>query len=51
VLEGIEALSETLQARLLSAINDQGTPAETVIVAISKPARGRTYGPKMRCRY
>ena len=35
VLEDVEALSESLQARLLSAINDQGTPAETRIVAIS----------------
>ncbi len=34
VLEDIEALSDTLQARLLSVINDQGTPAETRIVAI-----------------
>lgn len=34
VLEDIEALSDTLQARLLSFINDQGTPAETRIVAI-----------------
>ncbi|MGH1426010.1 MAG: sigma-54-dependent transcriptional regulator [Pseudooceanicola sp.] len=35
VLEDIEKLSETLQARLLSVINEQGTPAETRIVAIS----------------
>ncbi len=34
VLEDIEALSGPLQARLLTAINDQGTPAETRIVAI-----------------
>ncbi|MEM6311522.1 MAG: sigma-54 dependent transcriptional regulator [Pseudomonadota bacterium] len=34
VLEDVEALSETLQAKLLSYINDQGTPAETRIVAI-----------------
>lgn len=34
VLEDIEALSQTLQARLLTAINDQGIPAETRIVAI-----------------
>ncbi|WP_370227272.1 sigma-54-dependent transcriptional regulator [Cognatishimia sp.] len=34
VLEDIEALSDTLQARLLSAINEQGTPAETRIIAI-----------------
>ncbi|MCF2872699.1 sigma-54 dependent transcriptional regulator [Octadecabacter sp. G9-8] len=34
VLEDVEALSETNQARLLTAINEQGTPAETRIVAI-----------------
>ncbi len=34
VLEDIEALSHALQARLLTAINNQGTPAETRIVAI-----------------
>ena len=34
VLEDIEALSDKLQARLLTTINDQGTPAETRIVAI-----------------
>ena len=34
VLEDIEALSSSLQARLLTAINEQGTPAETRIVAI-----------------
>ncbi|MCG6902782.1 MAG: sigma-54 dependent transcriptional regulator [Rhodobacter sp.] len=35
VLEDIEALPQSLQARLLSWMNDQGTPAETRIVAIS----------------
>ncbi|MBT9383642.1 sigma-54 dependent transcriptional regulator [Pseudooceanicola sp. CBS1P-1] len=35
VLEDVEALSDQLQARLLSAINEQGTPGETRIVAIS----------------
>ncbi len=35
VLEDIEALPQELQARLLSWMNDQGTPAETRIVAIS----------------
>lgn len=35
VLEDIESLSDTLQARLLSVMNEQGTPAETRIVAIS----------------
>jgi DNA-binding NtrC family response regulator len=34
VLEDIEALPQTLQARLLSWMNEQGTPAETRIVAI-----------------
>lgn len=34
VLEDIEALSSTLQARLLQFINDQGAPAETRIIAI-----------------
>jgi len=34
VLEDVEALSDKLQAKLLTAINDQGTPAETRIVAI-----------------
>jgi len=35
VLEDIETLSEALQAKLLNAINEQGTPAETRIIAIS----------------
>ena len=35
VLEDIEVLSDSLQARLLSVLNDQGTPAETRIIAIS----------------
>ena len=34
VLEDIEAMSGTLQARLLSVINAQGTPSETRIIAI-----------------
>jgi DNA-binding NtrC family response regulator len=34
VLEDIEALSASMQARLLTAINEQGSPAETRIVAI-----------------
>ena len=34
VLEDIEALSQSLQARLLMSINEQGAPAETRIVAI-----------------
>ncbi|KAA2317167.1 sigma-54-dependent Fis family transcriptional regulator [Pseudooceanicola sediminis] len=35
VLEDVEALSDSLQARLLSVINEQGMPGETRIVAIS----------------
>src|SRR6056297_1571109 len=35
VLEDIESLSEAAQARLLTFINDEGTPPETRIVAIS----------------
>ncbi len=35
VFEDIDALSEALQARLLTYINEQGSPAETRIVAIS----------------
>jgi DNA-binding NtrC family response regulator len=34
VLEDVEALSPALQARLLTAINEQGTPSETRIIAI-----------------
>ncbi|MDG1341322.1 MAG: sigma-54 dependent transcriptional regulator [Paracoccaceae bacterium] len=34
VLEDVEALSPAMQARLLTVINEQGTPAETRIVAI-----------------
>ncbi len=35
VLEDIESLSDALQAKLLNVINEQGTPAETRIIAIS----------------
>jgi DNA-binding NtrC family response regulator len=35
VLEDVEALSEALQAKLLSFINEQGIPGETRIIAIS----------------
>lgn len=34
VLEDIETLSPALQSRLLTAINDQGSPAETRVIAI-----------------
>ena len=43
VLEDIEALSDAAQARLLSVINEQGSPPETRIVAISNlQEEGRT---------
>ncbi len=43
VLEDIDALSEGLQAKLLGVINEQGTPAETRIIAISNlQEAGRT---------
>ncbi len=49
VLEDIEALSDSLQARLLSFINDQGTPAETRIVAIcNMQEQNRTCEDAMR---
>ncbi|MCC1493337.1 sigma-54 dependent transcriptional regulator [Cognatishimia sp. F0-27] len=49
VLEDIEALSDTAQARLLSAINDQGNPPETRIVAISNlQEEGRTCEQALR---
>jgi len=35
VLEGIDSLSDQTQARLLGVINEQGTPPETRIIAIS----------------
>lgn len=34
VLEDVEALTPAIQSRLLTALNEQGTPAETRIVAI-----------------
>jgi DNA-binding NtrC family response regulator len=43
VLEDIEVLSDAAQARLLSQINEQGSPPETRIVAISNlQEEGRT---------
>ncbi|RJL16535.1 sigma-54-dependent transcriptional regulator [Paracoccus siganidrum] len=48
-LEDIEALSEPLQARLLAFISDQGTPAETRIIAISNArAEGRKAEDSLR---
>ena len=49
VLEDIEALSDTAQARLLTMINDQGTPPETRIVAICNlQDEGRTCEDALR---
>jgi DNA-binding NtrC family response regulator len=49
VLEDIEALSQPLQARLLTFINDQGTPAETRIVGICNDhEQGRTVEDALR---
>ena len=49
VLEDIDALSQQLQARLLTWINDQGTPAETRIVAISNlQEQGKTCEDMLR---
>lgn len=49
VLEDIEAMGAGLQARLLTAINEQGTPAETRIVAISNlQDEGKTIETELR---
>ncbi len=49
VLEDIEALPQALQARLLSWMNEQGTPAETRIVAISNlQEQGKTCEDALR---
>jgi len=49
VLEDIEAMGAALQARLLTAINEQGTPAETRIIAISNlQDEGKTIETEMR---
>ncbi|MFC2968354.1 sigma-54-dependent transcriptional regulator [Acidimangrovimonas pyrenivorans] len=48
-LEDVEALSQGLQARLLTFINEQGSPAETRIVAICNDhAPGRTVEDALR---
>lgn len=48
-LEDIEALSEPLQARLLAFISEQGSPAETRIIAISNArAEGRKAEDSLR---
>ena len=49
VLEDVESLSQALQARLLTFINDQGTPAETRIIAICNDHEvGRTVEDALR---
>ncbi|MCA0961053.1 sigma-54-dependent transcriptional regulator [Salipiger bermudensis] len=49
VLEDVESLSDSAQARLLSVINDQGTPPETRIVAICNlQDEGRTCESALR---
>lgn len=49
VLEDIETLPEPVQRKLLSAINDQGTPAETRIFAIYNSAEaGKMAADKLR---
>src|SRR6056297_2034152 len=49
VLEDIETLSDVSQARLLSFVNDEGTPPETRIVAISNlQDEGRTCEDALR---
>jgi DNA-binding NtrC family response regulator len=48
-LEDIEALSPTLQARQLTFINEQGSPAETRIVAVSNlQEQGKTSEDALR---
>ncbi|RXV60748.1 DNA-binding response regulator [Roseovarius sp. A46] len=49
VLEDVEALSDTVQARMLTALNEEGTPPETRIVAISNMQdEGRTCEDALR---
>ena len=49
VLEDIEALSAQMQARLLGVINDQGTPPEVRIVAVSNlQEQGKTSEDALR---
>lgn len=48
-LEDVETLSQSLQARLLQFINDQGSPAETRIIAICNThGEGRTVEEALR---
>ena len=46
-LEDVEALTPALQARLLTFLNDQGSPAETRLVAVSNE-QGRTSEDALR---
>ena len=49
VLEDIESLPQSLQARLLAWMNDHGTPAETRIIAISNlQEQGKTCEDALR---
>ena len=49
VLEDIESMGAALQARLLTAINEQGSPADTRIVAISNlQDEGKTIETELR---
>ena len=49
VLEDIDALPEAVQARLLTFVNDEGTPPETRIIAISNMQdEGRTCEDALR---
>lgn len=49
VLEDIEGLSQSLQARLLTFINEQGSPGETRIIAICNAhGEGRTLEDALR---
>ncbi|MFB9150606.1 sigma-54-dependent transcriptional regulator [Roseovarius ramblicola] len=49
VLEDVEALPDTVQARMLTALNEEGTPPETRIVAISNMQdEGRTCEDALR---
>jgi DNA-binding NtrC family response regulator len=49
VLEDVEALPEALQARLLTWINEQGSPPETRVIAISNlQEQGKTCEDRLR---
>ena len=48
VLEDIEALPDGLQAKLLGWINDQGTPPETRVIAVSSSSATVTGTPALR---